>query len=198
MLGCDTLNGLDKIIEEIAQDAKAAAEQTIGEARIAANRVIERAEEAARDTQAQAKDRAELEYKRIITRAQSAGELTRKNALLREKQRIIDGILNDAHIKLVGLDDKNYFDFMTQLLNKYASDENGEIILSDKDKSRVTKEFAAAAEEKGLKISDKTRGIDGGFILSSGDIEENCSIEALMESEKDRLHDAVNSFLFKE
>ena len=192
------MNGLDKIIEEIARDAQASAAEITDNARAAAKRIIERAQEEAGAVEAEAKDRAELEYKRIITRAQSAGELTRKSALLREKQRIIDGILNDVHIKLVGLDDKIYFDFMTRLLNKYASEEKGEIILSDKDKSRVTNDFIAAAEEKGLKISDKTRGIDGGFILSYGDIEENCSIEALMESEKDRLHDKVNAFLFKE
>ena len=192
------MNGLDKIIEEIAREAEITAAKTIDEAKSAAKRVIDRAKDEARAIETDARDRAELEYKRIITRAQSAGELTCKNALLREKQRIIDSILNDAHIKLVGLDDKNYFDFMTQMLNKYASDETGEIILSDKDKSRVTDDFIAAAEERRLKISDKTRGIDGGFILSYGDIEENCSIEAIMEAEKDRLHDKVNEFLFRE
>ncbi len=190
------MNGLDKIIEEIADDARRAAAETTAQAREAAKRITDRASADADAVEAQARERAELEYNRVITRAQSTGEITKKSALLREKQQIIDGILHDAHIKLVGLDDKAYFEFMTKLLDKYASNEKGELILSEKDLSRVTDEFAAAAKAKGLTVSGKTRAIDGGFILSYGDIEENCSIEALMESERDRLHDAVNGFLF--
>ena len=190
------MNGLDKIIEGIARDARDAAAKITDEAKAAAKRVTDRAEEDAAAIAAQAKEKAALEYDRVITRTQSTGEITRKSALLREKQQIIDGILRDAHIKIIGMDDKAYFAFMTRLLDKYASKSAGELILSDKDLARVTREFAAAAADKGLKISDTTRPIDGGFILSYGDIEENCSIEALMESERDRLHDAVNGFLF--
>ena len=190
------MNGLDKIIEEIASDANAEAARITDEAKAAAKRVTDRAREEASSTLKEAQAKAELEYKRVIARAQSAGEITKKSALLREKQRIIDGILNDAYVKIVGLDDKEYFAFLSKLLAKYATKSGGEIILSEKDKKRVSAEFKDEAQRLGLKISDATRPIDGGFILSYGDIEENCSVKALTESEKDRLHDAVNSFLF--
>ena len=190
------MNGLDKIIAEIAQDAKAAAEQRKGEAQAAASRALDRAREEAKAIEADAAQRAELEYKRIVARAHSTGEITKKSVLLREKQRIIDEILQDAHVRLVGLDDGAYFDFMCRLLDKYATEGKGEILLSPRDKNRVTAEFKAAAEGKGLTISEQTRDIDGGFVLSYGSIEENCSIDALMESERDRLHDVVKGFLF--
>ena len=190
------MNGLDKIIEEIANDAGIEAERITDEAKAAAKRVTDRAREEASAIEADAKEKAELEYKRVITRAQSTGEITKKSALLREKQRIIDGILKDAYIKLVGLGDAEYFEFMTKLLDKYASKSGGAVILSEKDRKRVPDSFIEAVKSKGLTVSNRTREMDGGFILSYGDVEENCSIEALTESEKDRLHDAVNSFLF--
>lgn len=190
------MNGLDKIIEEIANDAGAEAKRITNEAKTAAKRVTDRAREEAKAFEAEAKEKAELEYKRVITRAQSTGEITKKSALLREKQKIIDGILKDAYIKIVGLGDTEYFEFMTKLLGKYASKRGGEVILSAKDRQRAPESFIEAAKNKGLTISDKTRKMDGGFILSYGDVEENCSIEALTESENDRLHDAVNGFLF--
>ena len=190
------MNGLDKIIAEIAQDAKAAAEQKRSEAQAAAARALDRAREEAKAIEAEAAQRAELEYKRIIARAHSTGEIAKKSVLLREKQRVIDGILTDAHVKLAGLGDQEYFAFMSRLLDKYATQGGGEILLSQRDKGRVTPEFKAAAEQKGLKISEETREIDGGFVLSYGSIEENCSIGALMESERDRLHDVVKGFLF--
>ena len=190
------MNGLDKIIAEIAQEAKAAAEHKRSDAQVAAARALDRAREEAKAIEAEAAQRAELEYKRIISRAHSTGEITKKSVLLREKQRIIDGILKDAHVRLAGLGDQEYFAFMGRLLDKYATQGSGEILLSRRDKDRVTPEFRAAAEQKGLTISEETREIDGGFVLSYGSIEENCSIGALMESERDRLHDVVKGFLF--
>lgn len=190
------MNGLDRIIAEIAQDAKAAADQRLAQARGTAQRTLERAQEEAKAVTAQAAQRAELEYKRVVTRAQSTGEIAKKGVVLREKQRIIEGILRDAHVKLVGLNDAQYFEFMGRLLEKYAGGERGQIILSPRDRARVTPEFIAAAREKGLELSDETREMDGGFILYYGNIEENCSIEALMDSQRDHLHDVVKAFLF--
>ena len=190
------MNGLDRILAEIAQDAKTAADERTAEAKASARRIVERAREDAKAIEADAAQRAELEYKRIVSRAHSTGEIARKGVLLREKQRIIDGVLKDAYIKLAGLDGQAYFAFLERLLNKYASCEKGEILLSRRDKARVTAAFAAAAEQKGLAISEDTRDIDGGFVLSYGSIEENCSIAALMEAERDRLHDVVKAFLF--
>lgn len=190
------MNGLDRILAEIAQDAKTAADQKRDEAKASAQRILDRAREEAEAIEADAADRAELEYKRIVSRAHSTGEIAKKGVLLREKQKIIDDILKDAHVKLVGLSDAEYFAFMIRLLEKYASGEHGEVLLSQRDKSRVTAGFTAAAEKKNLRISEDTRNIDGGFVLSYGAIEENCSISALMESERDRLHDVVKGFLF--
>ena len=190
------MNGLDKIIAGIAQDAKSAAEQKRAEAQVAAERALERAREEAKAIEADAAQRAELEYRRIVARAHSTGEIAKKGVLLREKQKIIDDILNDAHVKLAGLEDQDYFAFLTRLLEKYAGTGAGEILLSPRDRSRVTAEFRFAAEQKGLEISEGTRDIDGGFVLSYGSIEENCSLSALMESERDHLHDVVKGFLF--
>ena len=47
-----------------------------------------------------------------------------------------------------------------------------------------------------LHISDIPGKLDGGFILSYGEIEENCSIEALFDSERERLKDLVQEILF--
>ena len=190
------MNGLDRILAEIARDAKTAADEKRTEAKAAAQRVVERARDEAKAVEAEAAERAELEYRRIVNRAHSTGEIAKKGVLLREKQRIIDGILQDTHVKLASLGDAEYFSFLERLLNKYASGARGEVLLSKRDRERVTASFVAAAEKKGLSISDETRDIDGGFVLSYGAIEENCSLSALMESERDRLHDAVKGFLF--
>ena len=47
-----------------------------------------------------------------------------------------------------------------------------------------------------LTLDEAPRDIDGGFVLIYGDIEENCSFEALFDAQKDRLQDEVRALLF--
>ena len=55
----------------------------------------------------------------------------------------------------------------------------------------------ALAEKGGrLTVSGQAAAIDGGFILSYGGIEENCSFEALFDSAKETLQDKVQELLF--
>lgn len=65
----------------------------------------------------------------------------------------------------------------------------------------MPKSFEASVQNglpKGAKLvlSDQTAAIDGGFLLVYGGIEENCSFEALFESDKERLQDAAQELLF--
>ena len=56
----------------------------------------------------------------------------------------------------------------------------------------------AAVREKNasLKISGESREIDGGFVLSYGGIEENCSFDAIFDSAREHLQDEVGKILF--
>jgi V/A-type H+-transporting ATPase subunit E len=189
------MSGLEKIINEINEEADRTVGEIISYANSSAEKIISRAEERAREIEAEANEKAEEEYKKSLQKAHSSAEVTKKRAILKEKQEIISEVLSGAHSSIIKLGTDRYFDLMIKLLMKYA-DEGGEIILSERDKTWVTPQFREVADKKGLKISDEIRDIDGGFILLYGDIEENCSFSALMEEERDRLHDAVNTFLF--
>ena len=190
------MNGLDKIINEICAEAQSVADSLIAEANRSAQAIINRAAEKAEEILKNAEAEAETEYKKHIAMAQSAAEASLKRAILREKQDVISKIIDEAHNRLISLNDEEYFKCMTKLLDKNCKRSGGEMILSSKDKRRATAEFIKAVEDKGLKISDDTRDIDGGFILVYNDIEENCSLSAVMEDKRESLNDEVNSFLF--
>ena len=190
------VNGLDRIINEITSDAEREAEKTVAAANAQAAQIKKRAEEKSAQIIEKANADAELEYKKSISMAKSSAEVDIKRAVLRKKQELISKIIDDGRKKLLESSDSEYFGFMEKLLRNNVADSCGEIILSQKDKSRITDTFKKTVEEMGLKISDNTRDIDGGFILVCGDIEENCSVSALFEQKYDRLSDEVNSFMF--
>jgi V/A-type H+-transporting ATPase subunit E len=51
-------------------------------------------------------------------------------------------------------------------------------------------------EGASLTLSEKTAAIDGGFLLIYGEIEENCSFDALFSASRENMQDQVNAFLF--
>ena len=65
--------------------------------------------------------------------------------------------------------------------------------------------FAAQIKQSGgtisatngkLKVSSEPKNIDGGFILAYGDIEINCSFDALISEKIDVIKDTLNKIIF--
>ena len=192
------MNGLDKIINSIALDAEGEAKRITAEAKAEAERIVSRARVAAAKTEQDGKTEAEAECNRIITRAESADEVAAARIMLREKQQTVSEVIDSVKAELASMDTERYFEYMERLLSRYAENEQGQIILSETDKKRMPERFGVLLNEKKLSVSDKTADAEAGFILVYGDIEENCTIDALLASEHDRLHDAVSRFLFGE
>jgi V/A-type H+-transporting ATPase subunit E len=87
---------------------------------------------------------------------------------------------------------------------KYAVGQSGSIIFSETDKKRLPQDFQAKIQTTlanipgaSLTISDRAASIDGGFILVYGEVEENCSFDAIFSASKDMLQDKVSGILFE-
>ncbi len=196
------LHGLARILEQIEKDAseKAAgieaaargqAEQVIAEAQAEADAVIRKAEaKAAADSDSYAEQR------------RNSDEQQRKLALLKVRNDMIDGVLAAAKERLLGLDDEAYFGMILKLLGERAAAGDGVLHLNAKDLSRLPAGFAEAASEIAGKaggtvtVSDEPAAVEGGFILAYGDIEENCSIEAIFASRREEFRDRAHGILF--
>ena len=119
------------------------------------------------------------------------------------KQQVINDIIEKARLKLTGLPDNEYFEVILNIVKKHAHNQAGVIKFSQRDLDRLPEKFDKKLNEAikdienaSLSISEESVPIDGGFILVYGDIEENCSFEALFNHSKDELQDKVNAFLF--
>lgn len=118
---------------------------------------------------------------------------------------MIGEVLEKAKDSLVNLADDDYFQTILKMLPKHVLGMDGEIVFSKKDHERLPNQFVTKINEvisnvqgATLKISDQVAQIEGGFLLKYGDIEENCSFEALIAMDKDNLQDNLNTLLFEE
>jgi len=197
------MTGLDKIIQVIEAEGKSKAESILAEANEEAEKIIASAKDEAEKKCAEIAEKPANEIKIILDRAQSQAALIKRQMLLKAKQQVINDIINKARLKLTGLPDKEYFEVILKLVRKYAHNEEGIIKFSQKDLDRMPKRFEKKLNEviddldnASLSISEESIPIDGGFILVYGDIEENCSFEALFNASKEELQDKVNAYLF--
>ena len=196
------MNGLDKIIAQILDDAKQESLAIEEQAKKDASEILKAADEKVKKLEEEQKTAAAAREKSYEERLRSSADLKKRQTVLARKQVIIGEMLKAAYDELLAKPDDEYFAWMEQLLSRYVTDQTGEIYVSKRDLERMPVEFPAkieeVAKEKGgsLVLKDEPKDIDGGFILVYGGVEENCSVGALFESQRDELADKVHRMLF--
>jgi len=197
------MTGLEKILKSIEADATTNAEAVIAEARREAEEITCAAKAEAEKKCAEIAIKSDMDRTAVLNRAESAAELMEKKIILDAKQQIINDIINKAKNSLANLSDSEYVEVLILMVKKYAHNKSGKIQFSLADKKRLTKDFDALlqkvlSEKEGasLTVSEDAAKVDGGFLLIYGDIEENCSFEALFNASKEELQDKVNALLF--
>ena len=190
------MSGLDQILEHIGNEAAENAKRIIDAAKKDADWILASEKEEAERLEKQISKQSEADVAAASKRIQSAADLKEKRMILEAKQKEIDDVLNAASERLSGLEAPAYFEILSKMLEKYASGETGVIRLSEKDLQRIPADFEKKAKEKNLTLSNDPVSIDGGFVLVYGDIEENCSFDALINASKETLQDKIGQILF--
>lgn len=194
------MTGLDKILQTIQQDADLACEKIAKEAEDKAGQILAEAKAQADAILQEQRDRDDEEKAQAGDRMRSAAALKSRQGELLERRRCIDAVLQEALQSIVQLPETEYFAALKKMILARARGENGVLQLNARDLARLPKDFM---EELGktlsageLKLDKQPAAIGGGFVLRYGDVEENCSFEAILSADKDRLSDMVNEILF--
>lgn len=198
------MTGLDKILKAIEDEAQAGVNAIIAEAETEAAKIMEAAKQEAEKKCAQIAEQSAADVESAISRAESAAALLERKIILEAKQQIISNIITKARNSLDTLPDTEYVDILLRMVKKYAHNKAGKIAFSADDKNRLPEDFSnrlkdALSDKKNaaLEIAEEAAQISGGFLLIYGDIEENCSFDALFSASMEGLQDKVNSLLFE-
>lgn len=195
------MTGLNKIIEKIAQDSAAKCDGIIFNAQNEATKIKEAALELANEEKEAVIAEANKEAKVIVDTAESGSELENKKVILATKVDIINKTIEEAERKLANMPDDEYFAAVYALVKKYSQAAEGEMLLSSDDINRLPKDFESKVNEglaDGAKIavSKTPANISQGFILVYGDIEINCTFDALIDDARDDIKDELYSIIF--
>ena len=194
------MNGIEKITARIAEDGKAENDALLAQARA-------QAAEIAAKYQAEAKAAADeiLEHGRKSAEARarhldSTAQMECRKAVLAAKQDVIEEAFQAAHKKLLDLPQTEYVTFLAGLAAKASVTGKEKLIFSADDRAQVGKDVVAAANKKlpagALTLAEETRPMDGGFILSDGAVEVNCTFDTLIRLQRGALAGEVAKALF--
>ena len=195
------MTGLEKIIAEIRTEAEREAEQTIKNASVEAEKILAEAKAESDAKTARINTSAGTDVADIERSRESAMTLQRRQRTLATKQELLLETRQKALKALYELPEGEYFDLLLRLAANAAQQGKGEMLLSEKDKQRLPKNFtkklqAALPSGAELAVSEANRPIDGGFVLKYGDVEENCSFASIFAARADEFSDLVREVLF--
>ncbi len=189
---------LEDIKKKILEDAKKEADEIIEAAKKQADEIIEKAKKEIENLKLSYEKKAKEEYEETIRRGKITADLEVKKMLLAKKRELINRVYEEALTVLKKMNAKKYAKNMEMLL-KQAVEKGDEVVIVSENERVINEDFIAKINEKynfNLKLSDQKGSFIGGFILSQGDIDVNCSFEMLLEAAKDELEPKVVSKLF--
>ena len=198
------INGIERIAERILRDAqteaagiKAASDENCA--------VIDaQYGKQAKDAAASILEAAEKEAGELIKRMKGEADMRARSALLEEKQSLMQQAFDAARRELLGMDEERYRAFLVKLACRASVSGKEQLVLNEKDLARfgqglcddVNKALADAGKTAQLTLCQEPAAIEGGCKLRSGSVETNCSIDTLIDAQKDALVPQVAAMLF--
>ena len=190
----------EKIIAEIRHEFDEKISAINAETEDVCASIIDSAKKKASDITKNAQYKLEEQSSKLLKAHQSKCELEKRNMLLKARRQEIDNAVEHILDHMTGLPSKVYFELVYKLA-KTSHIKDGTVYLNSKDLKRIPKNFQERLAESGMNvtISDTSdESIESGFILKSGDIEENLSFSSIIAEKREAIEDMISKELFKE
>ncbi len=193
------MTGLDKIIAQIKLDGENTAEGIKAKSNAECEKLLADAQKDAEAILKSGEEKASKKYDDIIARANSQAELEERKIMLSARQSVISTMISSTLASLIALPEDKYFELILKMISKYSENSEGTISFNSADLARLPKDFESKANSvsKGkLKLSSDAVSIDGGFVLTYGGVDVNCSFSSLFSDNSEKISDAVAKLLF--
>lgn len=189
---------LAQITEKIQKDAHAEAERVLSEARKQEAEIKKEADAKVKELEDASQSRFDKERPEIFRRREIVARLDINKLHLGAQRRLINDVFEGALENLRKLDRNKYVAFCTGLL-KNAAKTGNEVIEFSRDEKYLDKAWVDrfnSEHSMNITVSDKKGDYSGGFVLSDGRIDINCSWEMLIQSAREQMETKVVKRLF--
>ncbi len=220
-----SVNGLQRITDQILGDARARAEAILDQARHESERITSEYEAEADALRRRLSLEAEHDAKVFIDKTKASAAAQKSELLLSQKSKLVDEVFERALEEALTLDTEKYaellgglaaaavYDFCRSEAENRAlygeEDERHafEIVLNKKDRDACGEAVLSSVRRKlggkvsadvlsGMTVSRQVKKIKGGAIVCYGPVECNCSLEMIFSQLRRELEGEVCEALF--
>lgn len=198
------MNGIEKIVEHIKARSAEECEEIAKSADEECAKIHEKCARAEQDEywKLVASGKRELDLR--SERLEGLAALEAKKSILAVQQEMMAAAFELAAEKILNLPEREYVAFLVRLAYLSSLTGTEEVIFPPSDLTWIgaavvneaNATLAAAGKTARLTLSEKTADIRGGFLMSGGDIETDCSIGALIARYEYELAPLVAAELF--
>ncbi|MBO4927953.1 MAG: hypothetical protein J5379_06865 [Clostridiales bacterium] len=191
--------GIDSIIDRILKDARESADARVSRAEEDAGKLIAKKAEQAKEEEAKMLSDAQTVIEAQSKQNRATQNTKSQRRLLQERVAMIDEIVEEAKKRIGNLPKEERLSMIRDFVIRNSEGEDGELILSAKDKEGLPASFLSELSEKTgstITLSDKPGDFDTGCILICGDCEYNGTLEALINDRGSDMRDEINRVLF--
>jgi len=196
------MTGTEKIIQRIQADSARKCADIIAQASRQAIEITASAVAEGEKLAAGAAEKAQALARQAEGASRSSARQKAGLLILEAKTQAVSETLSAAAQALKDLPEERYFGALAALAAENAMPGTGEMRLSRRDLDRLPQGFEAqiiaALTGKNARVAISTRPADtgGGFILVYGNIEVNCTFDALMQAKSEQLKETVCGIIF--
>ena len=196
------MNGIEKITQRIETDTQAEIDRILGDARAEADDITDRYQAQANNEAAELAAKNQKAAAEREERLVSTAQMEARKVGLAAKQEMVEKAYDLALEKLCSMPDEQYVKTVADLLVQAAPNGRGAVIFAPEEKKSIGEAAVRAANAQlnggKLTLSEETRPLKGGFILSDGKVEVNCSFDTLVRLQKTETAGEVAKRLFSE
>ena len=175
------MNGIEKITQRIADDARMEIDDTLKAAEKDAARIKSSFDERMAEEEKELSSKNYRIASERLSRLENLAQMESRKVLLAAKQDEIDKVYGLALDKLCSMPQEKYIDVLAAFMEKTGVSE-GEISFASKDAEVGKKAVLKANNDLGTAFTASAEPADirGGFILRTGKTVINCAFETLV------------------
>ena len=190
---------IEKITSKIISEASELKEKTLSEARAQSDAVLAEAQKKAQEMVEESKKRGLEEKEKIMSRRKSVADIDCRKVFLAKKQELIGQCFDKAVDEIITMNEADYTELLTAL-GKSSGLKAGQLIFNEKERAAIGQKVVdglnAAIPGGSFALSEETRKLRGGYMLSCGQTFINNTIEALVEEARPELVAEVAKMMF--
>lgn len=192
---------IELITSKIIGEAEQSREAVLAEAREKSDAIRAEAKVKADQYIRDEEIRGQQEKEKIISRRKSVADIDCRKVILEKKQALIHSCFEKVIEQIIAMDEAAYLELLVNL-GKSTGLKEGQLIFNKKEKETIGAKVAAMLSQQvdggNFSLAEETRNVRGGYMLQTGKVYINNTVEALVEEKRDELSGEIAAMLFSE